>query len=165
MRTRAALASAALVAVLGTGAATGAAQPSSAPVRNSGCHVHGLLPDHACTPGARFAGVTTAQVCTSGYSRRVRDVTYAEKSAVYAEYGLRRHFTGRNGEVDHLVPLELGGSNVEANLWPESAPGSHRKDRLENALHDEVCDGNLALSRAQRLIAGDWAKAYRARFG
>lgn len=103
-----------------------------------------------------------AQVCASGYSRRVRDVTYAEKSAVYAEYGMHRHFNGRDGELDHLVPLELGGSNDVANLWPESAPGSHRKDRLENELHDEVCDGDLALARADRLIAADWVKAYRA---
>jgi 5-methylcytosine-specific restriction endonuclease McrA len=24
-------------------------------------------------------------------------------------------------EVDHLIPLELGGDNVIANLWPEAA--------------------------------------------
>ena len=83
-------------------------------------------------------------------------------------YGLRRHFDGRDGEVDHLVSLELGGSNSAANLFPEAAtprPGSHEKDRLENALHREVCEGRISLPRAQRLIARNWVAAYRARFG
>ena len=132
--------------------------------RHTGCHVRGPLPDPACTPGARFTRATRAVVCTPGYARSVRDVSYAEKSAVYAEYGLHRHYNGSNGEVDHLVPLELGGSNDESNLWPEAAAavyGSHQKDRLENQLHDHVCAGALALGSAQRLIAGDWVAAYR----
>ena len=80
---------------------------------------------------------------------------------------MTRHFDGRNGELDHLVSLELGGTNASANLFPEAAspqPGSHEKDRLENALHDEVCSGRIRLRSAQLLIAGDWVKAYRARF-
>ncbi len=168
--------SALLTVALGAGLEAGAeagvqSGPSASltPVtRHSGCHLHGSLPDHACTPGARFTTVTTSMVCTPGYSRRVRHVTYAERSAVYAEYGMHRHFNGRNGEVDHFVPLELGGSNDLANLWPESATGGYgsgQKDRLENELHDEVCDGNLPLRRAERLIAADWVKVYRSRFG
>jgi hypothetical protein len=142
---------------------------SLAPVtKRSHCHVNSSLPDHACTPGAIFAHATKTLVCTRGYSRRVRNVSYAEKSAVYAEYGMHRHFNGHNGEVDHLVALELGGSNDQSNLWPEAAAsryGSHQKDRLENELHDEVCDGTITLSNAQRLIAGDWVTVYRSRFG
>jgi hypothetical protein len=164
-------------AVVGVGAAgvpaagVVAARRSAAlsPVtRRSGCHVHGSLPEHGCTPGARFIDATRMLVCTPGYSRRVRQVPYAEKTAVYAEYGISRHFNGRNGEVDHLVPLELGGSNDESNLWPESAAGrygAHQKDRLENELHHEICRGSLKIERAQRLIAGDWVSVYRARFG
>jgi hypothetical protein len=162
-----------LAAAGAASAIAGAGNPGpSAPLgpvtKHSGCHVHASLPDHACTPGARFTTVTTAMVCTPGYSRGVRHVTYAEKSAVYAAYGMHRHFNGHNGEVDHLVALELGGSNNQSNLWPETAAGtygSHQKDRLENELHDEVCGGRLTLSRAQRLIAGDWVNVYRSRFG
>lgn len=146
----------------------GPSAPLSPVTKHSGCHVHGSLPDHACTPGARFTTVATATVCTPGYSRSVRHVPYAEKSAVYAAYGMQRHFNGHNGEMDHLVSLELGGSNDESNLWPETAAGaygSHQKDRLENELHDRVCSGQLTLHRAQRLIAGDWVKAYRSAFG
>ena len=89
----------------------------------------------------------------------------ATKDAVYAAYGMTRHFDGADGEVDHLVSLELGGTNARANLFPEAAPGSHQKDRLENALHDEVCAGAISLGRAQREIARNWVAAYRARFG
>jgi hypothetical protein len=78
------------------------------------------------------------------------------------------HFKGATGEVDHLLSLELGGSNSRANLFPEAAsprPGSHEKDRLENRLHTEVCSGALTLAHAQKLIAGAWVAAYHARLG
>jgi 5-methylcytosine-specific restriction endonuclease McrA len=135
--------------------------------RRHGCRVHDGLPDRRCTPGARFSRVTRKQVCRSGYASSVRHVTAATKDAVYAAYGIGAHFDGWDGEVDHLVSLELGGSNARANLFPESAtprPGSHEKDRLENALHDEVCAGRISLRRAQKLIATDWVAAYHARF-
>ena len=139
------------------------------PVRKrSICRVHRGLPDRGCTPGARYQHATTARVCRPGYAGSVRKVSDRSKDAVYAEYGLSRHFNGRNGEVDHLVSLELGGSNVRANLFPEAAsprPGSHDKDRLENRLHDEVCSGQMSLRRAQREIATDWVAAYHTTFG
>ena len=136
--------------------------------KRTGCRVRGPLPDHACTPGARFKYATKRKVCRPGYSSAVRHVTDATKRAVYAAYGMTRRFNGANGEVDHLVSLELGGSNARANLFPEAArprPGSHEKDRLENRLHDEVCTGKLKLRRAQKLISTDWVAAYNARFG
>jgi hypothetical protein len=80
----------------------------------------------------------------------VRNVSQATKDAVYAAYGISVHFNGATGEVDHLVSLELGGSNVGANLFPEAAaprPGSHEKDRLENRLHAEVCSGQITSAR------------------
>ena len=135
--------------------------------RSSGCHVHGPLPDRACSPGARFKYPTRSQVCRSGYSAAVRNVRESTKDKVYAEYDMGRHFNGTTGEVDHIVSLELGGSNSIANLYPEAAtprPGSHEKDRLENALHDEVCSGQMTLAHALRLIATDWVAAYHARF-
>ena len=131
--------------------------------RTSDCRVNGALPDRRCTPGARYSKVTAADVCVPGYAGRVRNVSQSVKNAVYAEYGITKHFNGASGEVDHLVSLELGGSNAEANLFPEAAtpkPGSHEKDRLENKLHQLVCNGQLGLRTAQRAIGRDWVAAY-----
>ena len=95
-------------------------------------------------------------------------VSQATKDAVYPAYGMTNHFNGGNGEVDHLISLELGGSNIQANLFPEVAtpvPGSHQKDKLENRLHDEVCSGQITLRMAQREIAINWVAVYRHEFG
>jgi hypothetical protein len=71
--------------------------------------------------------------------------------------------------VDHLISLELGGSNSIRNLWPESfstQPWNARvKDRLENRLHREVCSGRMSLHDAQRAIATNWIDAYNTYVG
>jgi hypothetical protein len=67
-------------------------------------------------------------------------------------------------EVDHLISLELGGSNIIRNLWPEPYAGrwdARTKDVLENRLHDLVCARQLSLRRAQHQEATNWVAAYR----
>ncbi len=120
-------------------------------------------PNPRLTPGAVFPGVTAAQVCVPGYASSVRDVPDTEKAAVYAEYGTAHHTPGQY-EIDHLISLELGGSNDIANLFPEAAapkPGFHEKDKVENELHRQVCAGKVKLADAQREIATDWIAVYR----
>lgn len=119
------------------------------------------LPDKAFTPGDVLR-VTSAQICHPGYSRSVRDVPEATKLAVYREYGVERK-PGVCCEVDHLVPLSIGGANTILNLWPEPylpRPGARQKDVLEDHLHRLVCSGKMPLATAQKLISGDWYQAY-----
>src|SRR5262249_28241155 len=82
----------------------------------------------------------------------------------YAAYGITSH-QPREYEVDHLISLELGGSNSIKNLWPQSyltqPYNAHVKDVLENKLHKMVCDGTIDLRTAQREIATNWIEAYR----
>jgi uncharacterized protein YceK len=130
--------------------------------KTSGCVAHAGLSDSACTPGAIFPNATVQQICKSGYSSSVRNVPTSEKDQVYAEYGIAHHSPGQY-EVDHLVSLELGGSNEIANLWPEAAsptPGFHQKDQVENYLHDQVCSGAISLREAQNEIATNWLAVY-----
>ncbi|MBV9231846.1 MAG: HNH endonuclease [Chloroflexi bacterium] len=130
--------------------------------KTSGCTVRGPLQDPACTPGAIIASATKDAICQSGYASSVRNVPQSEKDQVYAEYGITSHGPGQY-EVDHLVSLELGGSNDIANLWPEAAspkPGFHEKDKVENYLHDQVCSGAIALKDAQTQIATNWLTVY-----
>lgn len=142
--------------------------PSSAPVvlgqqtKTNNCVANNSLPDKACTPGAVFANVTKEQICTPGYSKEVRNVSTTTKEQVFSSYGITTHKAGEY-EVDHLISLELGGSNDISNLWPEAAdprPGYHEKDKVENYLHDEVCAGSITLQEAQQKIASDWLQVY-----
>lgn len=126
--------------------------------QRTGCKVRGPLPDRQCTPGAYYPRATARQICVSGYTAKVRNVSAATKRTVYAAYGISRHYRGQY-EIDHLVPLELGGSNSLANLFPEAArpsPGFREKDRVENRAHSSVCSHGRALRPTQRQIAKDW---------
>lgn len=143
--------------------------PAAAPpaigqrTKTSGCVSQNALPDLACTPGAIFPNIAKEQICQPGYSQSVRDVPNNVKDQVYAEYGITQHTTGEY-EVDHLISLELGGSNDIANLWPEPAnprPGFHEKDQVENYLHDQICSGAMSLEQAQTEIATNWQAVYQ----
>ena len=62
-------------------------------------------------------------------------------------------------ELDHLVPLELGGANSTSNLWPEPGGSPNAKDGVESRLRAEVCGGKLTLAAAQQEIASNWTTA------
>ena len=77
-----------------------------------------ILPDPKLTPGDTF-DVSAQDVCVPGYAKKVRAVPAWLKRQAYAEYGITEYKTG-DYEVDHLIPLSLGGSNSIRNLWPQS---------------------------------------------
>ena len=77
-----------------------------------------ILPDPNLTPGSTI-DVTPGDLCVPGYTKQVRNVPAEMKREVYREYGITSHESG-DYEVDHLIPLELNGSNSIKNLWPES---------------------------------------------
>ena len=133
------------------------------PKKSTDCHVRGSLPDPDCTPGAVFQDATKEVVCVSGYSKTVRSVSVSLKKKVFSEYGISYPVPFGSYEVDHLIPLALGGDNDIANLFPESAepyPGFREKDVVENYLHQEVCADRVALSVAQKQIADNWLEVY-----
>jgi hypothetical protein len=135
----------------------------SAAVSSSGAP---LLPNPHLSPGATL-DVTVQDIAVPGYAHKVRNVPVSVKRAVYAEYGISHHRPGEF-EVDHLISLELGGSNSIKNLWPQSYVtqpwNAHVKDQLENKLHDLVCSGQVPLATAQQEIAVNWIAAYQKYF-
>jgi hypothetical protein len=138
------------------------------PTRMSNCTL-GANPDRRCSPGAYYSKLTKAMICATTFkTSKVRNVPTSEKHAVEVEYGLTPKSYGTTLEIDHIVSLELGGSNDIRNLFPEQAdahPGYHVKDKLENKLHDLVCDGTLTLSSVRHRIAKDWQALYKSVFG
>jgi hypothetical protein len=120
-----------------------------------------VRPDKALTPGDTVQ-VSVRDVCTPGYSGRVRHVTQRMKADVFRRYGIPQSGAF---EVDHFISLELGGSNDISNLWPQSyttRPHNARtKDALENRLHWLVCHGQMTLEFAQEALRSDWIAGYR----
>ena len=151
--------------------------------KTSGCENRGPLPDPECTPGDIDPKVTQENIhqtiCVPGYTTSVRQVSEAEERRVYASYGIKVYKEAGtkvyeiNGvrqkpfgkhEVDHHIPLELGGSNSKKNLTIEMAepkPGFREKDGVEHHLHALVCREEISLVDAQVAIANDWTEVYK----
>jgi hypothetical protein len=138
-------------------------------VQTSNCTL-GANPDRQCSPGAYYSKLTKSRICAVDFrTDPIRNVPQSEKNDVKVEYGLQPVSFGNTLEIDHIVSLELGGSNDIANLFPEKAnvepAGYHVKDKLENKLHELVCDGKRQLRATQRKIASDWQELYESVFG
>lgn len=109
--------------------------------------------DRTLTPGD-VATDDVRLICTPGHASAVRmplSEWHRVAPQVFSTYGVDfgQH---RNYELDHLVPLELGGSNAPSNLWPEPLAEAKRKDQIENQLHQRVCAGTLDIHTAQQAM-------------
>ena len=135
---------------------------------NARCVVHDGLPDPSCTPGEADPRVTQdnirSTICRRGYAASVRPpkaVTHEIKVRVTRDYGMP-NVPFSQLELDHLIPLSLGGASTVRNLWPEvrrGPLGAARKDEVEQQLQDAVCRGRITLRQAQQEIATDWRSA------
>jgi Protein of unknown function (DUF3761) len=136
--------------------------------QTSAC-VRSARPDRHCSPGAYYSRLTKGVICSASFrTGTIRNVPQAEKFRVEREYGMAATYYGYTIEIDHIVPLELGGSNAIANLFPEPGSGTanyHTKDALENRAKAEVCAGTLSLRAARRGFAMNWEALYRRLFG
>jgi hypothetical protein len=123
----------------------------------------GILPDPTLTPGA-VRTTNIGEVCSAS-TRDLRHWSRERDDHVMAEYGLPEG-AHPQFEVDHLIPLCLGGADSDANLWPEPRRSieptwnAERKDELEALLCHRACTGELDIGEAQQMIADDWTTAY-----
>ncbi len=111
-------------------------------------------PDPRITPGDTFPQVTAATVCVPGYTSTVRNVPLSVRQQVLRAYG----YIGPASaiELDHLIPLELAGSNSAKNLWPQPIADAHVKDQDENFWHRETCAGRVTLHAAQAAMLSQY---------
>ena len=156
------------VAAPGNGSAVSAGSSSAAVPAPGTCHISNrnnqLLPDHGCTPGTTNPDVRqdnlNSTICKTGWTKTVRppvSVTIKLKKQIDQAYGLS---TSTQGELDHLISLELGGAPSDPrNLWVEPGPIPNPKDEVENQLHEAVCAGLISLQVGQQNIAVAWTTA------
>src|ERR1043166_5084133 len=131
-----------------------------------------LRPNPRLTPGAT-TNVDVEILLQPGYTKKVRHVPAATKKQVFIAYFGRVPAHPGHYEIDHLISLELGGSNDIKNLWPEgyfTAPfDAKMKDKLEDKMHLLVKAARKAhgkpsatrwRTKCQHELATDWAAAY-----
>src|SRR5260221_1157880 len=121
-----------------------------------------IVPDQARTPGLVDQGAHYPAICRSvwkasnvagkppiqgghlTYSRAARVTPQSVKEQAFQAYGIQNpNDGGHSYEIDHRLPLSLGGRDQLANLWPETRTASEWsawiKDRLEVKLWNQVC--------------------------
>src|ERR1051326_5784651 len=93
------------------------------------------------------------EICRSGYAKAHRP-PYAYTHTIKLRMLAGR--PARDYELDHIVPIELGGSPTDPrNLQLEAWPLARAKDREEDRLHRLVCSGRMPLSVGQGRV-GHW---------
>ncbi|HEY3704571.1 MAG TPA: hypothetical protein VGL22_05880 [Terracidiphilus sp.] len=131
------------------------------------------VPDGRCTPGGVNPSVNLNVMRDATWrTRTVRNCasSEAQKHVAYGWYAIQKPRVNSNEnqvcELDHLVPLELGGADGLGNIWPQCGPDEvtlkqryfKQKDHVENYLAEEVKAGRMPLAEAQRGIAKDWTQ-------
>lgn len=120
-------------------------------------------PDSTLSPGVIATSdihtLTNYDSSCGTYSECHRNTSASLKKQIVAEY------PGCNPprEIDHIVPLALGGADVAGNLWCQSGTGQwnfHLKDRLESYLVLQMKSGNISPSDAQQCILQDWVACF-----
>lgn len=127
-------------------------------------NTHSILPNLNLAPGEVLTNNLTI-ICVSGYSATIRDVPQRLREEVFARDNVPYPQPAGTTELDHIIPLCLGGDNSEDNLFVEFAPEYKQKDKLENYLCDHVCSGEIDINYAQNRIARDWYSYYLEVYG
>jgi len=125
--------------------------------------IHGgiSLPNPKLTVGA----VTTASandVCDLQPHKAAPPVATAVQTAVYDEYGDTSPSAQHKHTLNWLVPYNLGGADVKANIWPAAIAGTgfYQKIETDDILRQMVCRRDLTLAQAQKALETNWYSAW-----
>lgn len=118
------------------------------------------LPNSTLTPGD--VTTTDANVACSLPEHGGNGIPSAEQTTVFDEYGYTTTSQQRKYIVDYLVPLDLGGAAVEANIWPAALRGTgfFEKVQTDHILRDLVCRRLVSLTQAQHALEANWYSAW-----
>lgn len=130
-----------------------------------------ILPNPILTPGDIRTNTVEGLLAVKS-TKMIRNVPERERQEVFRRYGIAYQPRMPQWEIDHCVPIEIGGSNSISNLWPQSyitVPYSaHQKDKLENFMARRVKQiavtnrpaATATLRIYQRWICTNWVSAY-----
>ena len=118
-------------------------------------------PNPKLTPGA----VTTTNantVCNMNSHAAAPPISAAVQAAVYDAYGLTSPTEQRKYILNLLVPYNLGGASLKANIWPAkvSGTGFYQKIQADHILRQLVCRRVLTLAQAQHALETNWYSAW-----
>ena len=125
-------------------------------------------------PGHANPEVTQANIATTicqpskdakdakTFSKRERPTTSKtnpEKFAAMKAAGITD--SPKNWEWDHMIPISGGGApddarNESLQSYVSQPFNAHVKDKVEDAIHAQVCAGTIKLADAQKCISSDW---------
>ena len=102
-------------------------------------------------------------ICVHGWTTTIRPSVGYTNRVKREMLGLAPSVDMKAFELDHFIPLELGGHPTDKrNLWPQpwgGTCGAHAKDAVENDLHRKVCSHRMTLADAQAAITkGCWGQ-------
>lgn len=115
-----------------------------------------VYPNKELTPGQIQTNDLNI-ICYHYYDQLLIQIPDDITQQVYQEYIIKNPGY-KEFEIDHWIPLALGGSNNIQNLWPQpvTSPGYKEKDYVQLYLRDQVCNHNMSLTDARQQITGDW---------
>lgn len=139
------------------------ALPAGAPVAPPAAVFAAAVPDVSISRVGPDASRTPGRLCTTDdpdflefrYPERIayckRNVSREEKRRVAAAYGIPES-EWKNYEFDHLIPLGIGGSSLDENIWPQPRGDDEAegKDKLELALYKALSAGTITQAEAVR---------------
>ncbi|MEY4632488.1 MAG: hypothetical protein RIQ81_2608 [Pseudomonadota bacterium] len=113
-------------------------------------------PDHSLTPGSKCDSPDTYR-----YPEKVpycnRDVESSRKAAIFVRYDRELGFETtkmdrQSFKIDHYIPLCMGGSNDDSNLWPQHSTVYEHTDPAEGYLCERMKEGRLLQAKAIEII-------------
>lgn len=117
--------------------------------------------DFPMGPDAR---ITTGSLCSSPIERRYpeqilycgRNVDTATKNEIFTAYRRLGYVLPSNDradyKIDHYIPLCMGGSNQNNNLWPQHVSIYKQTDNLEAAICDKMKAGRMNQADAVKMM-------------
>lgn len=131
-----------------------------APTKFENCTLENNQPDKECTPGALFPDILRGDLCKRGYASTVKAVSKKIKTATYTAYGITEE-QKKNYTLDRFVPINLGGTNDQSNIWPQLTGDSANKNKVESFLFEEMCSGRITVPQSQELASHKWQEAQK----